>query len=164
MFGKRIYLFFLVIFLLHFWGCGGSGNENSKTMTPEELGKAIGGIYLDTMTEVAGMMATKEDIGTMKPKLETLKVAVIEKLVKLGKMREALSGADRATVDRHISMGFSSIPRKTYDRYNDGYKYYAKTDVETGNLIASFNIITQYASFDLLKKQNPKEAARLGIE
>jgi len=28
----------------------------------------------------------------------------------------------------------------------------------------SFNIITQYANFDLLKKQEPEEAKRLGIQ
>jgi len=28
----------------------------------------------------------------------------------------------------------------------------------------SFKIIGQYANFDLLKKQEPKEAARLGIK
>ena len=32
------------------------------------------------------------------------------------------------------------------------------------NLVGSLNIITQYADFDLLKKQAPEEAKRLGIE
>jgi hypothetical protein len=31
------------------------------------------------------------------------------------------------------------------------------------NLIASFNIIGQYANFDLLWEQTPEEAERLGI-
>ena len=41
--------------------------------------------------------------------------------------------------------------------------YFSK-DQEFHKLLTSFNIIGQYASFDLLKKQEPKEAARLGIK
>ena len=31
------------------------------------------------------------------------------------------------------------------------------------NLSASFNVITQYAAFELPRKQNPDEADRLGL-
>ena len=51
-----------------------------------------------------------------------------------------------------------------YAVYMELYKSYAATDSEFGNLLASFNILTQYADFDLLRKQAPEEAARLGIE
>ena len=40
----------------------------------------------------------------------------------------------------------------------------AKTHRELANEIAQFNVITQYANFELLKKQLPEEAERLGIE
>ena len=52
----------------------------------------------------------------------------------------------------------------TYNTFREGHKHYAGLDMNLSNLIASFNIITQYAIFDLLKKQNSAEAKRLGIE
>ena len=161
---KWIILLLPVVFLAVFSACGDSGEETPAVNTPDQLGKAIGDTYVKCMTEVADMTAKKEDAATLKPKLETLKEEVIGKLVELGKKREAMETAERATVDRSISAGISAIPREVYSRYTEGYKHYAGVDRETGNLISSFNVITQYANFDLLKKQNPKEAKRLGIE
>ena len=51
-----------------------------------------------------------------------------------------------------------------WERYTEIQGHYASGDVEFGNLIADFNVITQYADLDLLKQQAPDEAARLGIE
>ena len=48
--------------------------------------------------------------------------------------------------------------------FSEGQQFYMKKDPNLGKLIKDFNIITQYAFFDLLKKQDPKEAERLGIK
>ena len=173
MFKKWGILIVLSLYLLVFTGYGDTAKpgestaqkgEKAKEMTPEALGKAIGDIYVKSMTHVTQLMKAREDGEVLKPKLETFKEETIVKLVKMGKMRESMEEADKKTVDRFISMGISSIPRETYDYYNDGYKYYAGLDRITGNLIAGFNVITQYANFELLKKQNPEEAKRLGIK
>lgn len=164
MFEKRFFLFFLLVLSWGFGGCNGSGNGYNEAINPKDLGKAIGEIYVKTMTAVASMMEPKEDAGVLKPKLKALNEEVIQKLVKLGKIRNAMNPTDRAMVDRQIYQEISTFPREIYDRYNQGYKFYAGIDFEAGNLIANFNIITQYASFELLKKQNPTEAKRLGIE
>ena len=161
---KWIILLLPVVFLVAVSACGDSGEETPAAMTPEQLGKAIADVYVKCMTEVADMTTKKEDAGILKPKLETFREDVIGKLVVLGKKREAMGTTDRAAVDRNISAGMSAIPRDVYGRYNEGYKHYAGVDRETGNLIASFNTITQYANFDLLKKQNPEEAKRLDIK
>ncbi len=42
--------------------------------------------------------------------------------------------------------------------------YYGTENYELSKNISSFNIIMQYAQFELVKKQAPDEAARLGIE
>ena len=42
--------------------------------------------------------------------------------------------------------------------------YFDSTDAELYSLITSFNIIGQYANFDLLRQQEPDEAARLGVD
>ena len=76
-----------------------------------------------------------------------------------------MSAADRAQVEAKVSSSFSQAAS------TDWYKAYAKTttfytteDAELGRHVQSFNIITQYAFFELLRKQEPAEAQRLGIQ
>ena len=159
---------FLGFFLIAFPGCGNSdtpgGKEKSGKMSPESLGKAVADIYIQTITRAGRLMEPGKEVGVLKPELEKLRKEAVTELVKLGRIRETLNPADRKKPDGFISRGISAIPRDIYDSYNKGYQYYAALDRETGNLIAGFNIITQYAIFELLKKQNPGEAQRLGIE
>jgi hypothetical protein len=61
-------------------------------------------------------------------------------------------------------MAFSSIPQDIFKAYSEGQQYYSQKDPNLGKTLKDFNIITQYAFFDLLKKQAPKEAERLGIK
>ena len=158
----------LALCLLVFTGCGnskdGGGKEKTGKMTPESLGKAIAAIYIESITQSSQLMKAREEVDMVKPKLEKLKEDIITRLVKLGRIRESLDEAGKQKTDRHISRGIGVVSRDAYDEYNGGYRYYAGLDRETGNLIASFNIITQYAIFELLKKQAPEEAQRLGIE
>ena len=55
----------------------------------------------------------------------------------------------------------AACPTATYDAYQQAYADYSG-DLEVANLIASFNILGQYANFDLLREQAPDEAT-LGI-
>jgi hypothetical protein len=66
-------------------------------------------------------------------------------------------------VDARITAALGSLPTATYDAYQQAYTDYSG-DLEVANLIASFNILGQYANFDLLREQAPDEAARLGVE
>ncbi len=81
----------------------------------------------------------------------------------LGKQREALDADGRAASDAVVRDGLSSLSPELYAQYQEGQSYYLSQDVELGNLIASFNIITQYADYDLLRSQEPDEAERLGL-
>lgn len=168
MFKTKLILLMVLIFFIGLIGCGGDGDSGqssvSKQMSPEDLGKSIGEVYVKAMTDVSNLMKKKEDVTIIQPKLTDLKEKVIQKLIRFGKQREALETADREAVDRSIRMGISSIPMDTYNVFREGHKHYSSLDINLGNLIASFNIITQYANFGLLKKQNPDEAKRLGIE
>jgi hypothetical protein len=82
--------------------------------------------------------------------------------VSLGRRREALGTADRATVDARITAALARLPAETYDAYQLAFTDYG-SDLEVANLIAAFNILGQYANFDLLREQAPEEAERLGI-
>jgi hypothetical protein len=161
----RFSIISLLAILFMMAGCSGNGQgEVGEKMTPVELGKAIAANYVEVMNKVINLLKDTPPGIEVKPKLEELKETYVQKFVAFGKQRETLSAADKATTDSQISMGISKIPMATYNRYTEIQKHYMGSDTGMANLIASFNIITQYASFELLKKQEPEEAKRLGIE
>ena len=129
----------------------------------ENLGKKIGSSYIETLKQVVAMLKDKPAAADAKAMLSDMKTWTIELMVGLGKERESLSIADRAEVDRVLSNRIAAVPADLFKDYQAGQAFY-KDDKELFHLIADFNIITQYANFDLLKKQLPEEAKRLGIQ
>jgi len=99
----------------------------------------------------------------VKSKVLEVKEGYVRKLFALGKLRELMNEGDRKTVDAQISLKLNAIPSDLFHLYSQAHQYYSPKDRELAELISGFNIITQYANFDLLKKQAPAEAARLGI-
>jgi hypothetical protein len=152
---------------------GGSATTAAATPTSEaaaalganELGDQIGAVYVGSIEAVAVLLKDKPEAATVKAQVEDLKASTITKLVELGKAREAMSTSDRAKVDFQINAALTAAGSKDwYTTYNDVWKHYSAADAEFGNVIAAFNIIGQYANFDLLKQQLPEEATRLGIQ
>jgi hypothetical protein len=129
----------------------------------ENLGKKIGSSYIETLKQVVAMLNDKPAKEDARAMLTDMKNWTIELMVGLGREREALSADDRATADSVLSSRIAGVSPDLFKEYQAGQAYY-KDDKELFNLIADFNIITQYANFDLLKKQLPGEAERLGIK
>jgi hypothetical protein len=129
----------------------------------ENLGKKIGSSYIETLKQVVAMLNDKPPAADARAMLGDMKNWTIELMVNLGREREALSVADRAKVDMVLNDRIAAVPADLFKEYQAGQAYY-KDDRELFQLIADFNIITQYANFELLKKQLPEEAKRLGIE
>jgi len=142
---------------------GKTGSAKPAIASPDNLAAKIFFSYELTLTQVADMLKDKKPAAEVKPMLELFKAATINLMVGLGKNREALAPEDRATVDSLLSLKLGSVSTELFKRYQDGQAAY-QNDRELFNLIADFNIITQYANFDLLKKQLPDEAKRLGIQ
>ena len=140
-----------------------AGIAYANTETAENLGKKIGSSYIETLKQIVAMLNDKLPAADAKAMLSDMKNWTIELMVGLGKEREALPATDRATVDRVLSSRITGVSPDLFKEYQAGQAYY-KDDKELFNLIADFNIITQYANFDLLKKQLPEEAKRLGIQ
>ncbi|MBN1939287.1 MAG: hypothetical protein JW843_06865 [Candidatus Aminicenantes bacterium] len=140
-----------------------SAQPAPETGAAENLGKKIGSSYIMTIEQITAMLEDKLPAGELHPMLLDMKAGTIDIMVGLGKEREAMSAQDRAMVDQVLSNRITLIRTDLFKRYQDGQAHY-KDDKELFNLIAEFNIITQYANFDLLKKQRPEEAKRLGIE
>jgi hypothetical protein len=173
----------MVMLIWGAWGCGGQkqtesgrtpaaaagettavGTAQPAPASPAELGQAIGAVYLEGLNKVTEMLKDKPEPGDIKPKVRELKESAIQKLVDLGRKREAMSEADRTAVEAASRLALNTVPADLFKAYQDAQSYYLSKDNELFNLIADFNIITQYAFFDLLKKQAPKEAERLGIK
>jgi hypothetical protein len=164
-------------------GCGGGSSDSVGTttsagageavsttaqaasMSPSELGDAIGATWAEAMQKLTALLGSKPEAGAIKGQVEQLKEEYIGKLVELGTKREALSTGDKAQVGlRTVAALEGAADAPWYVSYNTIYGYYSSGDQDFANLLASFNILTQYAEFDLLKQQAPEEAARLGIK
>jgi hypothetical protein len=116
------------------------------------------------MTDLADVLKEKPAVDEVQPIVETLKEACVTKLVEFGKLREAFDASGKAQVDAEIRIKMKSLYNQpVWTAYNDIQQHYFKNK-EFHKIILSFNIITQYANFDLLKKQDPEEATRLGIQ
>ncbi len=129
----------------------------------ENLGLKIGSSYIETMRQIVAVLRDKPAADDAKAMLTDMKNWTIELMVGLGKEREALPAMDRDKVDRTAQNKIAAIPADLFKEYQEGQSFY-KDNPELYNLIGDFNTITQYAFFDLLKKQLPEEASRLGIQ
>lgn len=157
-------------------GCGGQSAATTTTgettttapattaaaADPAALGDEIGALYLAAYDDLIALLADRPLPAEAAAAVASLKEQYVQQMVTLGHRREALDGAGRAGVDASITAALSSLPMATYDAYQQAYSDYSG-DLEVANLIASFNILGQYANFDLLREQAPDEAARLGI-
>jgi hypothetical protein len=156
-----------------FSSCGGGNTpsdsgeekkvEKAKALSPLELGETIAGLYVQAIEEVVETVSGNPPTAEIQPKLSELKEKYVLKLVELGKQREAMEEAERKTVDLNIRIGIQSVySTEAYTSYGEAVTHYFK-EKEVHKLLTDFNILTQYASYDLLKEQAPEEASRLGI-
>jgi len=138
--------------------------ERKAEMSPAEIGQQISALYVKTMGDLVELLEDKPEPSAVQPDVEALKEACVNGMVELGRKREALDQAGRATVDSQISSKMYSFSKDpVFTSFNDIQQHYFQNQ-DFHKIVMSFNIITQYANFDLLKKQEPEEAQRLGIQ
>jgi hypothetical protein len=137
----------------------------SVSASPAELGRQIGDLYVRAMSEVTEMLRDQPPAADAQASVRDLKETYVRQLVELGRTRESLDAQGRAAVDAAISVKVNAVGNEPwYATYGSLAQHYITQDREFYDLVVSFNIITQYANFDLLKSQEPEEAKRLGIE
>jgi hypothetical protein len=133
--------------------------------TPSDLGDEIAASYLAAYDDVIAALADRPERAVATDRLTALQADYIDRMVALGHEREALDDAGRATVDAKISGAVMRLPEDTLAEYQAAADHYFDSqDTELYDLILAFNIIGQYANFDLLRDQEPDEAARLGLD
>ena len=133
--------------------------------TPDELGGQIGALYVRALSDVTDLLREKPPASEAKASVAQLKETYVQRLVELGRSREALDVAGRASVDAVIRAKLDAIAGEPwYATYDRVVQFYFAEDEELHALIVSFNVIGQYANFDLLRSQEPGEAKRLLVE
>jgi hypothetical protein len=144
--------------------CGLSSMTLAQAQSPDDLGKAIFNNYLEALKKLNDLTKARPEPADLTPKVAALKEETIKKMVELGQKVAKLDEAGKKQAEAKVSMAFGSTPMDVFKPFSEAQQFYVAKDANLGNAIKDFNIITQYAFFDLLKKQAPKEAERLGIK
>lgn len=138
--------------------CGGGTD-------PQTLAEEVVATWSGAMERLVSLLQEKPEVAAVEAQVQTLKEDTIQDLVALGRQRETLTELDKGKVD---SLEWSTIQTLAdepwYSSYNDIWNYYSGVDLEFANLLASFNTLTQYSDFELLRQQLPEEATRLGVD
>ena len=129
----------------------------------KKLGIRIGDIYLDSMAQVLKLVEDKPEVDVLKPKVNELKEQIIQELIPLGVIKSEMDEAQKNMVNMDIHRHIRNLEREDLQSLTDAINHYRSLDNDLANDIADFNIITQYADFELLKKQRPDEFERLGL-
>ena len=139
--------------------------DEPTEMTPTDLGNQIAELYVEALTEVTDAMVDRPAAADLQPIVEALKERYVAQFVELGRQKTDLSDGDKATVNARVRMGINGVPSELFSDYAEGQRHYQKGgDMDLARLIGEFNVISQYADFELLKKQAPTEAERLGLD
>ncbi len=138
--------------------------SKDRLTDPEELGGEIALNYVEMMEELSSILSAQPDADDLKPQLADLKDKYIEIFVELGKYRSEMIEQDQSIVDSALWSGIQELDSGVWNIISQAGSEYWNIDMEVSNEIASFNVITQYAFYELLKQQMPEEAERLGIE
>ena len=132
-------------------------------MTPRQLGDTIGGLYCEGVQGLAELLEAHPDAEALAPEVDALKARLIERLVALGHQRQALSAEDRQAVDMATGFALRRVDMGAFQAMGDACERFRASHNALANTLASFNVIHQYAAFELLAAQLPDEAARLGV-
>ena len=181
---RPVALALVAVFALPAVACGGDDNGGSTpgavattgathaaatqpTATvagPEALAKVIYDDFVAMNKELAAMLTGDPAAAQLRPKVTDLKNRYVEKFVAAGRVRAKMNSADAATVESEVRRMLFASPAIDTTALSAAVQRFNSSDVELAQQITSLNILTQYAFFELLKKQEPAEAARLGIE
>ena len=161
---KKALVVMMILSMFSLAACGGDGDGGGTPGSPDEVAQAVMDIYLEGLTTISGMADNPPSLEDAKAQLEPLKEDMITRLVELGKIRATMNESDQSAIDSALLSKFMGVDKEMFDKYNEVLAHYRSQHIGFANFLASINTITQYADFELLKEQEPEEAARLGIE
>jgi hypothetical protein len=183
--GRVLWLVASVLVLLAMVGlgvtaCGGAddtiGGTNSTagqvaattttvSPSPAELGQAVAATWAEAIQRVVVLLRARPAVDSVRTQVAELKEEYVQRMLALGRQIAQLQLDGKALADSTIEAALEAAADTDWFReYVAIYDDYSDGDLDFAYLLASFNILTQYADFELLKAQDPEEAARLGIQ
>ena len=117
----------------------------------------------ECLTKVTALLEGMPDPATVQPQIEELKEEYVQRFVAYGRRHQTFD-EEQLRLWR-IEHGLNSPTAfADYQSIANAFIADASTPDDFVALLKDFSIITQYTDFELLKQQEPEEAARLGIE
>jgi hypothetical protein len=134
-----------------------------------QLGRQVAATWSEAIQKLIPLLEGTPPIASLQAPVGSLKEDYVQKMVALGRQIAALDQSQRqAAYDRTTDVLDGTANSDWFNSYVRLYDQYAAgTDQTSQNfavLLSTFNTLTQYAFFDLLKAQDPEEARRLGIQ
>jgi hypothetical protein len=130
---------------------------------PQVLGDMVAADYVNAMREVVALCEPRPSAPELKPQIDALFERYVEIFVGYGRYYQAMDAQQRAAVDSKMTNAFFSVGEDLFESFSQAASHYSALDTELGDRLRAFNIITQYYNYDLLREQEPEEAARLGL-
>lgn len=152
-------------------GCGGEASDETDETSdqaeeiadPEVLGNRVADIYEDMYANLNDLVNQGLPADELWTEITTMKEDYINQFVELGAAREGMTEEQKQTANRTIRSRFYNLDTDVFNSVNDAIIFYREQDNSLANEISQMNILTQYADYELLREQEPEEAARLGI-
>jgi hypothetical protein len=145
-------------------GTNGDATATDVSGSVEELGDEVTQHYFDALDELEALLGRGLPPDSLRTEAQSLKDEYIATFVSYGQLREAMSEADRDIFDARVHLAVTLSTPAALDALNTSRASLIEDgEIALADEIMSFNIITQYVFFDLLKAQEPEEAQRLGI-
>jgi hypothetical protein len=141
-------------------------SDNHAGMTAEIYADSVYKIWEESISDLNDIIGNTPPLNEkLEQQVNELKEKTIEKLLPYGSERAKQPDQIQKVWSTKLIMNTENLLKnRDWDNtMNKCYKHYFIQDYKFASLIASFNTITQYADFGLLKKQSPAEAQRLNI-
>lgn len=152
---------------------GQTSSTAAVTATTEapavQLGKQVAATWSEAIQKLVPLLEGTPPIASLQAPVAQLKEEYVQKMVALGRQIAALDESQRQTAyARSTDILDSTANSDWFQSYMRLYTLYAAGSDQTSQdfavLLSTFNTLTQYAFFEVLKGQDPDEAQRLGIE
>jgi hypothetical protein len=144
---------------------GATATATAAAATPDDLASELYEATARMRAEVDTLLRANVDTpaDVLGPLVAGLKERYITEFVAIGWRREALDAAGRAAFDSAFLRLLAANPQPDLEPYNVLTRRLDAERSPVAREVASLNILTQYAFFDLLRRQEPAEADRLGV-
>ncbi len=142
---------------------------NTTESAAVQLGDQVSATWQEAMQKLVPLLQGTPPFTSIQQDVTALKEEYVQKLVAVGKQIAALSPDVRQAVyDRTTGIVSSTAETDWFKNYVSLYNVYAAQSDQASQdfavLLSTFNTLTEYAFFDVLKDNDPDEAARLGIQ